>query len=365
LYRVLVELDKVNFLVSPIGPSEQAVQQLAADYEVLNLALTAPYVPGLGYNTSYTINYLQRADLVLSTCIKQIYNYDKRTPFKTAYIIGNELTYFYTLLQLPTLYEYNITIVGQECYPITTTDFTQLVEKWKAINPDIIIGGGQDDYTQIAQAIRLANWNPIILLIAGGSTSSTPAMDYAFTYGVWTESLPYTDSYFGTTEQYCEQTNSFLAAANLSVSSGASAGDVIAYVSVYLAIRDTQSLDSTVVRNRILTANYSTIYGLLTFDDTNSFAEAPLCLQYTNGTYTIIGPNDVKQTEPVFGVMPILPKDCYPQTYDRTSFLLSVTLGTILPGLFIIIIVIIIVILAIRKFDLILLPKQNADTIDF
>jgi len=253
--------------------------------------------------------------------------------------------------------------VGLDQYPSTTTDFTALVAKWKAVNPDILIGGGEADAQLLAKAIRLANWNPVIILIAGIiSGMATPAMNYIFTYSDWTVNLPYHDPYFGTP---LELNNAYLAYNNLSGSNGVSAVAVIAYLSVYLAIRDTQSLDSAVVRDHILTANYSTVYGLLTFDDTNSFAEQPLCCQYINETFTIIGPDNVKQQAPVFGLIPVIPKDCYPQTYDRTGFLLSVTLGTILPGLCIISTFIIIVILAIRKFDLILLPKQNADNIDF
>jgi len=356
-YRVLAELDNVDFLIGPIGSVVQSVQQIAADDKKLLINLASPYIPGLGYNITYTLNYLQRGDVVLSTCFKTVV---QQSTIRTAYIVGTAITLPYIELQLGSLLPYNVSIVGTDLYSQTNPDFTTLVQKWKAANPDVLIGGGIYDTQAFAKAIRLANWNPVIILIAQGTTT-TPAMNYIFAYSVWTKDVPYSDPYFGTATDLIASYQAFYNNSN----SSPSAGGVAAYLAIYLAIIATQSLDSAVIRDYILAANISTVYGPLIFDNTNSYANPPFCCQYQNLKFTIIAPADVRIAEPIFGKVPVLPPDCYPKSTGNTGFLLSVTLGTILPSLCLLTTVVFLVVLVIRKFDLILLPKQNPNNIDF
>jgi len=355
-YEALTKLDHVNFLISPISPTaEIQVQQIAADNQILLIDCTVPYIPYIGYNTTYTISYEVRGDRILSSCLALLETH----PVKTALIIGNEESLPYVCLQLADLPR-NITILGTEEYSSATLDFTALVAKWKLLNPDVLIGGGLSDSSLISKAIRLANWNPIIIAIVSQATI-TPAMNYVFSYTVWNQGVPYTDPYFGTPTQLVNDFNSFTNKSGVGISVQALA----AYLSVYLAINNTQSLDSTVVRDAILQSNFSTLYGQLTFDSTNSIASPPICIQNINGTSILVAPSEIRQQNPVFGKIPILPADCYPPIKHSTQFLLSVTLGTILPGLCLLSSAVVLSILAVRKFDLILLPKQNVNNIDF
>jgi len=295
--------------------------------------------------------FLPRGDIILATCFSSVH--ENVPTAKTALVIGTPDAIPYTQSQIESFLTFNFTIIGTDVYE-PTTDFTALVVKWKALNPDILLGGGVYDSNLIAKAVRLANWNPLFIFIVGQITNAQPALNYVFTYSYWTPTLPYSDPYFGTSGEVAAAVNKF----NNNTITNTNTQVIAALLAVYLAINETQSLDPTVIRDYILIANISTVYGKLTFDDTNSYSGPSLCCQYINETFTVVAPSYLKSENPIFHVIPVLPPDCYPPSNDRTAFLLAVILGTVIPGLCIIGTIILIIYMLLHKFDLILLPKQ-------
>jgi len=229
------------------------------------------------------------------------------------------------------------------------------------------------------QAIRLANWWPKLIYITTASTlqivlqSAQKAglnwmAEYLVSSDTWRPNQPGSDPYFidpaGFAASYFANTNQ--TAISTYVSAFA-AGYLLT-----LAIESVGSLNTkeivTALSNIQTTFWYANNF---TFNSQGAPTFSYTCIQVSQNTGIIntISPANLATANLVFPTPVSAPAGFYNKnitTNSRTSFLLSVTLGTIIPGLCIIFTIIAIIIIGIRKFDLILLPKQNAsDNIDF
>jgi len=85
-----------------------------------------------------------------------------------------------------------------------------------------------------------------------------------------------------------------------------------------------------------------------------------ICTQVLNQTVEVVYPVNL-QTKPVNFVTPVKVPQYLLNRYSSTSFLLSVILGTVLPTIVILALIVVLVIFLIKKYDVIVLPKQEQD----
>jgi len=252
------------------------VENIAAEYNILNFAINTPFIAGYGFNQTYSLNMLGDSSTILSPCPQSARMFGNA---KTAIIIGGNVTTTYN--ELINYFKcLNITVLANitcKNHYTTPEEYAPEVYNWRKLNPDIVISDDENVFL-LATAIRKIEWNPIIIMLSLLNCADPPIeLEYVLGYAPWYPTLPYSDPYFGASYELYENFCRFI---NYTAFDGGSGIVVIAALeTLYFAINATQSLDSTVIRDYILTHPIDTFYGPIQFDVNNCLDTPPLCIQ--------------------------------------------------------------------------------------
>jgi len=134
---------------------------------------------------------------------------------------------------------------------------------------------------------------------------------------------------------------------------------VAGLLAFHFAINATQSLNTDVLHAFISQMNEPSFYGPLHFTN-GIIADPPICTQVLNQTVEVVYPVNL-QSKPFNFVTPVKVPLYLLEHPSSTSFLLSVILGTVLPTLFLLVLAVALTIFLIKRYDVIVLPKQDQD----
>jgi branched-chain amino acid transport system substrate-binding protein len=208
-------------------------------------------------------------------------------------------------------------VVFAEAYPPGTTDFSAILTKVRAANPDVLAGGTRfEDAVAITRQMKALNVNPRMVGLTIGvdlpKFYEVLRRDAEFVYGAtaWLPELvelraggliPIARQYPGARE-FVESYRKEFPSADLSYHSAAGYGGCQILVE---AIRRAGSLDSGKLRDAILKMNHNTVYGGFRVDrDGLQIAHKMLMFQWQDGKKVIVWPEELAPGKPRFPTPP-------------------------------------------------------------
>ncbi len=105
--------------------------------------------------------------------------------------------------------EYGLKVLGVETYPRDVADVSGMMAKFKALDPDVFVGGGHfNDAILFIRAAKELDFNPKAMVITVGP--SNPKLvaevggdaEYVMGPTQWESSMKYADEYLGTASEY-------------------------------------------------------------------------------------------------------------------------------------------------------------------
>jgi branched-chain amino acid transport system substrate-binding protein len=208
-------------------------------------------------------------------------------------------------------------LVFVDAYPLGNTDFSTILAKVRAANPDVLAGATRfEDAVAITRQMKALNVNPRMTGLTVGVDTlkfyEVLGRDAEFVYGVtpWVPELvelraggliPIARQYPGARE-FVEAHNKEFPGADLSYHSAAGYGGCQILVE---AIRRVGSLDSEKLREAILKIDRNTVFGGFQVDRSGlQIAHKMIMFQWQDGKKVIVWPEELAPGKPRFPTPP-------------------------------------------------------------
>src|SRR5215813_7517632 len=291
LYEKLITEDKVDAVMGPYSSAvSEAVANVTEKYKKVMVAPLAATTSIFKKGRKYIFMVITPAESYLDGLIDMA----AKRGLKTVAII-NEDTLFPKASAAgaaEAAKKRGMQVVLQEAYPKGNTDFSALLVKIKALNPDVIAAGTYfDDAVAITRQMKELGVNPKMLgLTVGGDLPEFYDLlkqnaEYVYGSTQWDESLPYPGNkeFVAAYQKKYKREPAYHAAAGY-------AGCLI-YVE---AVRRAGTLDSEKVRDELLKLKTKNAFGDYAVDaDGFQTAHKATMLQWQDGKRVIVWPDDL------------------------------------------------------------------------
>ncbi len=296
LYEKLVTEDKVDAVMGPYSSAvSEAVANVTEKYKKVMVAPLAATTSIFKKGRKYIFMVITPAENYLEGLIDMA----AKRGLKTVAII-NEDTLFPKASAAGTVEaakKRGMQVVLQEAYPKGNTDFSALLVKVKAANPDVLAAGTYfDDAVAITRQMKELNVNPKMFgLTVGGDLPEFYDLlkqnaEYVYGSTQWDESLPYP----GQKEFLAAYTKKFKREPSYHAAAGY-AGCLI-YAE---AVKRAGTLDSDRVREQLLKMEIRTAFGDYKVDaDGFQVAHKMVMLQWQDGKRVVVWPDDLASGKP-------------------------------------------------------------------
>jgi branched-chain amino acid transport system substrate-binding protein len=298
LYEKLITEDKVDAVMGPYSSAvSEAVANVTEKYKKVMVAPLAATTSIFKKGRKYIFMVITPAENYLDGLIDMA----AKRGLKTVAII-NEDTLFPKASAAGTAEaakKRGMQVVLQEAYPKGNTDFSALLVKIKAANPDVIAAGTYfDDAVAITRQMKELNVNPKMFgLTVGGDLPEFYDLlkqnaEYVYGSTQWDDSLPYPGQ------------KEFLAAYKKKFKHEPSYHSAAGYAGCLLyaeAVKKAGSLDADRVREQLLKMETKTAFGEYKVDpDGFQVAHKMVMLQWQDGKRVIVWPDDLANAKPRF-----------------------------------------------------------------
>ncbi len=298
LYEKLITEDKVDAVMGPYSSAvSEAVANVTEKYKKVMVAPLAATTSIFKKGRKYIFMVITPAENYLDGLIDMA----AKRGLKTVAII-NEDTLFPKASAAGTAEaakKRGMQVVLQEAYPKGNTDFSALLVKIKAANPDVIAAGTYfDDAVAITRQMKELNVNPKMFgLTVGGDLPEFHDLlkqnaEYVYGSTQWDDSLPYPGQ------------KEFLAAYHKKFKHEPSYHSAAGYAGCLLyaeAVKKAGSLDADRVREQLLKMETKTAFGEYKVDpDGFQVAHKMVMLQWQDGKRVIVWPDDLANAKPRF-----------------------------------------------------------------
>jgi branched-chain amino acid transport system substrate-binding protein len=315
LYEALLTHDKVDLVLGPYGsPITDAVANVTERYRqpmLCDAAATSIYKKGrkfiFGMNPPVEVYLEGLVDMVA------------RKGLKTLAMINLDDLSSRAMAQatIELAKKKGLQVVFAEAYPQGTTDFSSILTKVRAANPDVLAGATRfDDAVAITRQLRALGVSPRMVGLTVGvdlpKFYEVAGRDAEFVYGStpWLPELveiraggliPIARQYPGARE-FVESYKREFPGADLSFHSAHGYGSCEVLVD---AIRRAGSLDGDKIRDAILKMDRNTVYGAFRVDrDGLQIAHKTLLFQWQDGKKVIVWPEELAPGKPRFPTPP-------------------------------------------------------------
>jgi len=194
--------------------------------------------------------------------------------------------------------EAGMSVVVDEQYPPTTTDFTGLVQKAKAADADLLLELGlPNDELQVARTVKQQDYRPAIFCICGSQMTTLPA---------WPKLGDAAEGVIGTTVAWPNQP--FAGLADLaaffkgrgydSLPSYGVAGQAIFDV-ITQAVNGAKTLDQEKLKAYILSQTFHTVAGDIKYQPNGTPEYREVILQFVHGKNEVVWPKEYQTAAPV------------------------------------------------------------------
>ncbi len=197
--------------------------------------------------------------------------------------------------------EYGMEVLAIETYPKDVADVSAIITKFKALEPDVFVGGGHfNDALLFVDEAKGMGFNPKAMIITVGPSNPRFAEEvgadanYIIGPTQWEASMSYEDEYFGTAADYNQR---YIDKWGESPSYQAAESTATA-LALQLAIEQAGSLETAAVREALNNLDAKTFYGPINFDDTGKNAGKPMgSIQIQDGDIVVVAPSSAAVAE--------------------------------------------------------------------
>jgi branched-chain amino acid transport system substrate-binding protein len=302
LYEKLITEDKVDAVMGPYSsPVSEAAANVTEKYKKVMVAPLAATTSIFKKGRKYIFMVISPAESYLEGLIDMA----AKRGLKTVAVI-NEDTLFSKAAAAGAVElakKKGLQVVYQEAYPKGNTDFSALLTKIRAANPDVIAAGTYfDDAVALTRQMKELNVNPKMYgVTVGGDLPEfydVLKQNAEFIYGAtqWEHTLPYpgNQEFFDAYKKDFNHEPSYHSAAGY-------AGCVL-YAE---AVKRANSLDADRVREQLLKLETKTIFGEYKVDqDGFQTAHKMVTFQWQGEKKVTVWPDDLAQAKPRFPTPP-------------------------------------------------------------
>src|SRR5438876_33294 len=298
LYEKLITEDKVEAVMGPYSSAiTESVAGISEKYKKVMVSPLAATTSIFRQGRKYIFMVISPAEFYLEGLVdmgakrglKTIAIVNEDTLFPKATVVGTEELAKKRGLQ----------VVLREAYPKGNTDFSALLVKIKAVNPDIIAAATYfDDAVAITRQMKELNVNPKMFgVTVGGDLPEfydTLKQNAEYIYGAtqWEHTLPYA----GNQEWFESYKKEF--AHDPSYHSAAGYAGCLVYAE---AAKRANSLDADKVREQLLKLEMRTIFGDYKVDaDGFQVAHKMVTFQWQKEKKVTVWPDDLSKGKPLF-----------------------------------------------------------------
>ena len=192
-------------------------------------------------------------------------------------------------------------VLAVETYPKDITDVSAITSKFKALNPDVFVGGGHfNDALLFVRSAKELNFTPKAMVITVGPSNpkfvSEMGKDANYVFGPtqWENTMSYEGKHFGTAFEYAQRYQ----AKWQEPPTYQAAGATVAALALQLAIEKAGSLETKPVRQAMRELDAVTFYGPIDFDETGKNATKPMgSIQILDGQIKVVAPKEAAVAE--------------------------------------------------------------------
>ncbi len=316
LYEKLITQDKVGLVLGPWGsPMTEAVANVNEKHKMPMVAPMAATTSIFKKGRRFIFMVHSPAEVYLEGFIDMA----AKRGLKTVALIHEDTLFPKAAAQggLELAKKRGLPVVLVEAYPKGTTDFSVILTKVRAANPDVLAAGTYfEDAVAITRQSRELNVNPKMFAVTVGGDLprfyDILGRGAEFVYGPsqWEVELvtlraggliPIARQYPGARE-FVESHRKEFPGAEISYHTGAGYGGCQVLME---AIRRAGSLDSEKVRDAILKLDFNTVYGAFKVDqDGFQIAHKMVIFQWQDGKKVIVWPDELAPGKPRFPTPP-------------------------------------------------------------
>lgn len=200
--------------------------------------------------------------------------------------------------------EYGMEVLAVESYPRDVADVSGIMSKFKALEPDVFVGGGHfNDALLFVRAAKELDFNPGAMVITVGPSNqefvTEVGTDANFIIGPtqWERTMSYEDPWFGTAEAYAQRYEAKWG----EPPSYQAAESTATALALHLALEAAGSMDTDAVRAALQEMDIVTFYGPINFDETGKNVGKPMgSIQILDGVIQVVAPADGAVAEMVY-----------------------------------------------------------------
>jgi branched-chain amino acid transport system substrate-binding protein len=297
LYEKLITEDKVDAVMGPYSSAvSEAVANVTEKYKKVMVAPLAATTSIFKKGRKYIFMVITPAENYLDGLIDMA----AKRGLKTVAII-HEDTLFPKASAAGTAEaakKKGMQVVLQEAYPKGNTDFSALLVKIKAANPDVIAAGTYfDDAVAIVRQMKELNVNPKMFgLTVGGDLPEFHDLlkqnaEYIYGSTQWDESLPYPGQ-----KEFLAAYKAKFKGQEPSYHTAAGYAGCLIYAE---AVKKAGALDADKVRDQLLRMEIKTAFGDYKVEpDGFQIAHKMVMLQWQDGKRIVVWPDDLSNGKP-------------------------------------------------------------------
>jgi len=295
LVERLITEDEVDFLLGPYSSGlTMSTSAIAEKYNVIMVEGNgaSETIFERGFKNIFAVltpagNYTQSALKALADAgAKTVVIAYEDTAFPTSVAAGAEKW----------AVEYGMTVLASETYPLEVADVSSIITTFKALDPDVFVGGGHfNDALLFVRAAKEQDWTPDAMVITVGPSNpefvTEVGADSEYIIGPtqWERTMSWETGWFGTAEDWAQRYEGLWG----EPPSYQAAESTATALALHLAIEAAGTLDTDAVRQALYDMDITTFYGPINFDDTGKNAAKPMgSIQIQDGIINVVAPTE-------------------------------------------------------------------------
>ncbi|MBI1893848.1 MAG: amino acid ABC transporter substrate-binding protein, partial [Candidatus Rokubacteria bacterium] len=291
LYEKLITEDKVEVVMGPYSsPITNAASTVSEKHKKIMMASLAATTSIWERGFKYLFMTISPAEVYMEGLVELA----AQAGLKTVAVINEDTLFSKAAAKgaVEMAKKKGMRVVMHEAYPKGTTDFSALLIKMKALNPDVIMAGSYfDDAVATTRQMKELDVNPKMYgVTVGGDVPDFGyqlgrTSDYVYGSTQWTETLRYPGAR-EFTENYKKTFNR-----EFSYHAPAAYGACRVFTE---AIRRANSLDSDKIREQLLKLKITTAFGDYQVDERGfQIAHKMVTIQWQDGKQVVVWPDEV------------------------------------------------------------------------
>ncbi len=298
LYEKLVNDDRVDLLLGPYSsPISQAVSPIADKYKQPMILPVAASSGIFKRGLKYIFMVLAPAEIYM----EGVLDIAAARGAKTAALVNEDTAFPKSIVEgaAKLSEQKGLKVVFRDAYPKGTTDFSALLTKVKAANPDVFIGGSYfDDAVAISRQVRELDLAPKAIAFTAGSDlpefyqQLRKNAEYIYSPTPWEPEMPFPGS-----REFVEAYRTMWSKDPIYQAAAAYGGALV----FEKAVRQVGSLDREKIREAMLRLEDTNLFGTYKVDENGlQIGRKMSILQWREGKKVLVWPKGVAGADPVY-----------------------------------------------------------------